>query len=195
MYAVLGDSTGAGQGADPPSGIAIKTAEFLAQDHRVTLVNMAISGARIGDVLNEQIPGTVKLKPDLVLIAVGANDSTHFTSSTVFAAQFETVIATLTTMNPKVKIVVTGCPDMGSVPRFAQPLRWFAGTQGNRINSALAPVVARHHLVNADIAGSTGSDFRKDPSLFAADKFHPNDRGYELWIKVLDRALTSALAG
>jgi hypothetical protein len=45
-YVVLGDSTGAGQGAPPADGIAPATARHLARSRRVTLVNRSVSGAR-----------------------------------------------------------------------------------------------------------------------------------------------------
>ena len=49
------------------------------------------------------------------------------------------------------------------------------------------------HLTFAPIAAETGPQFRRDPSLFAADRFHPNDRGYATWIPVLNRALNQAV--
>jgi len=51
---------------------------------------------------------------------------------------------------------------------------------------------ARLGLIFAPIAEKTGPLFRADPSLFAADRFHPNDRGYATWIPVLNEALARA---
>ena len=50
--------------------------------------------------------------------------------------------------------------------------------------------IARH----APIAERTGPSFRKDRTLFAADRFHPNARGYALWIAVINDALDAAIA-
>lgn len=192
LYVVLGDSTAAGQGATQGHGIAEGTAEYLARGRTVTLVNLGVSGARMADVLSQEVPKATALKPDLVLIAAGANDSTHFTASSAVTRDFESIIIRLQRANPAMAIVATGCPEMGSIPRFAQPLRWIAGTQTARINRALLPVMRRHGVVFADIAGSTGPAFANDPTLFAADLFHPTDRGYKLWIAVLNRALDRA---
>lgn len=192
-YIVIGDSTGAGQGAQDGGDVATQTAEFLARDHRVTLYNLAVSGARMRDILDEQTPRAAALKPDIVLIAAGANDSTHFTPSAEVARDLAGIIAGLRAANPQVKIVATGCPYMGSIPRFAQPLRWFAGTQGRRINAAIVPVLNRYGVVNADIDHATGPAFSQDPSLFSGDRFHPDNRGYALWTTVLDHALDQAL--
>ena len=79
VYVVLGDSTAAGRGANYANGIAVRTARHLARSRPVLLVNLAVSGARVADVARDQLPAAVRLKPDLVLLAVGANDATHFT--------------------------------------------------------------------------------------------------------------------
>ncbi len=78
-YVVMGDSTSVGQGGDYDKGIARSTARFIARDHQVTLYNVGVSGARSASVLQLQTPEAVKLKPDVVLIAVSANDVTHLT--------------------------------------------------------------------------------------------------------------------
>jgi lysophospholipase L1-like esterase len=193
IYAVIGDSTGAGRGAPYVDGIAIGTAKHLADYYRVRMTNFSISGAVAGDVLRDQAAPAAKLHPDLVLLSVGANDATHFTPSSRLMAQLVAIVNLLRAGNPRVKIVVTGCPQMGSVPRFQQPLRWFAWTQTARINCVFLRFAAQEDVVWAHIADRTGSIFAKDPSLFADDQFHPNDRGYAVWLPVLDEAIDQAL--
>ncbi len=83
---------------------------------------------------------------------------------------------------------------MGSIPRFAQPLRRLAGTQTARVNAALAPVIVARHLTWARIADRTGPVFANDPTLFSADKFHPNARGYAVWVPVLNEAFDESPA-
>ncbi len=51
VYAVLGDSTGAGQGAPYQQGIAMATARHLARTHTVELTNLSASGATLVEVL------------------------------------------------------------------------------------------------------------------------------------------------
>jgi acyl-CoA thioesterase-1 len=191
-YLVLGDSTAAGQGGDYRTGIAQSTARHLAQTHRVTMINHAVSGATAEDIVRDQLPQIHGLKPDLVLISLGANDVTHFTKNGELRVSLETIITQIQADRPDARIVLTASPQMGSVPRFAQPLRWFAGTQTARINAVFADVIREHGLTLAPLADRTGPIFARDPSLFAADKFHPNDRGYAVWIPVLNEALDEA---
>jgi lysophospholipase L1-like esterase len=193
-YVVIGDSTAAGRGAPYKDGIALGTASYLARNQRVVLTNFAISGATAADVVKDQIQEAARLRPDIVLVSVGANDATHFTSGASLTRSLNTIIDTLRGSSAHVKIIVTGCPQMGSIPRFKQPLRWFAGTQTARLNAVFARIVAQKNVTWAHIADDTGPIFARDPTLFAADNFHPNSRGYAVWIPVIDRAMDTAEA-
>ena len=193
IYVVIGDSTGAGRGAPYLDGIAVKTAEHLAKDSVVAMTNFSISGAVAADVIKEELKDAAALRPDLVLLSVGANDATHFTPSSKLSSELNTIVTALIQANPDVKIVVTGSPQLGSVPRFAQPLRWFAGSQTARVNRVFAKVVQARKLTWAHIADETGSIFAKDHTLFAADDFHPIAIGYAVWMPILNKALDQAL--
>ncbi len=194
-YVVMGDSTAIAQGAPYAEGYALYSAEHLAENHRVQFVNLGVSGARAQDVAASQAGQAASYKPDIVLIAVGANDVTHLTSNTSVAASMQTVIDILRRANPAVKIVLTGAPAMGSIPRLPWPLKQLAGSRTRSLNDGVfAPLAARDHLTFAPIAAKTGAAFAADPTLFAADKFHPNARGYALWRPVVTEALDQALA-
>ena len=74
-YVVLGDSTTISQGGDYDKGYARSSARFIASKQReVTFYNLGESGARAADVASAQAPKARELRPDIVLIAVGAND-------------------------------------------------------------------------------------------------------------------------
>ena len=70
---------GTGRGAPYERGIAVATARHLATRGPVTLTNLAVSGARFGDVRRDQLPAAVRSRPDVVLVAAGANDVTGLT--------------------------------------------------------------------------------------------------------------------
>ncbi|GAC1429527.1 MAG: SGNH/GDSL hydrolase family protein [Thermoanaerobaculia bacterium] len=192
-YVVLGDSTAAGVGADYEDGIAIGTARTLGLSQRVTMTNLGVSGARIDDVVREQLPAAVKLRPDVVLLSVGANDVTHLTFVRSMRASLQRIVRELRLANPAVRIVVTGSPDMGAPPRIPAFLRGIASWRTKRVNRMFEEEAGASNLTLAPIAAETGPLFRRDHSLFAADRFHPNQRGYATWIAVLNRALTASL--
>jgi acyl-CoA thioesterase I len=194
-YVVMGDSTAAGEGAPYAQGIAVGTATALAADHRVTMTNLGVSGARIKNVVDDQLAAAVRLRPDLVLLSATANDVTHLTSVAAIESSLLRIVRALKASNPNMAIVVTGCPDMGSPPRIPRLLRGLASRRAEAINRMFRKVAAEEHLTFAPIAEATGPLFRNDRSLFADDRFHPNGRGYATWIRVLNEAIARALIG
>ena len=193
-YVVMGDSTSVGQGTTYDKSYALQTAQHLATSYRVSLTNVGVSGARAKDVTGSQLAKAKSLQPDLVLLSVGANDATHFTSSRTVRASLQKTIDGLRQASPDVKIVVTGSPQMGSVPRFPWPARQLAGLRTKQINNVYASLIAQNNLYFAPIAAETGQAFAADPTLFAQDKFHPDARGYALWTPVINRAIDEALS-
>lgn len=188
-FAVLGDSTSIAQGGMYTEGYAVGAARYLAQQHSVTWKNVGISGARAADVATTQVAQAVRFKPDVALVAVGANDVTHLTSVGAVRTSLESTITQLQAANPNVKIILTGSPDMGSPPRIPQPLRWLAGERTKRVNTAVRSLANGQSIVFAPIAERTGPAFRANHGLFAADKFHPTTEGYQLWTPVIIDAL------
>src|SRR4051794_2504948 len=193
IYAVLGDSTAAGQGAAYDDGIAAMTARELAKTRVVMMTNFAVSGAKTKDVLIGQVPAAERIHPDLVLISVGANDVTHLTNIRSAHEDLIQIIRRLKTANANIRIVLTGSPDMGAPPRIPWVLRPMAAWRTRRLNAMFEFVAGVNGITFAPIAVATGPLFRHDYSLFANDQFHPNERGYATWLATLDRALGEAL--
>lgn len=192
-YLVLGDSAAAGQGADYSKGIAMQTGLNLTSKYTVTLTNLSQSGATTQDLISKQLEQATKLKPDLVLISISANDLTHLTSTKTIKDNLKTIIEELILAKCDIKIVLTGTPDMGSVVRFLQPLRWLAGYQTKVQNQVFDQIIQEYEVTLAPITKQTGPAFRADHSLFAEDRFHPNERGYALWTAVINQAIEKSL--
>ena len=197
LYLVLGDSTAAGRGGHYERGIAMSTARHLARTRPVTMVNLAVSGAKVRDVVTGQLPEAVRLKPDVVLLAVGANDVTHFTPGGAISSGLSSILDQLSAARPGVRIVLTGSPAVGTARRFAQPLRWLAGVETSRVNRVVGQVIEQadsqgKRVVWAPVARDTETAFAQDPTLFAPDRFHPNDRGYAAWLPTLNATLDQA---
>ena len=185
-YVVLGDSTGAGQGADYDDGIAVATARYLAgTGRRVRLVNLSISGAKLADVVAEQLPLAARERPDVVLLSAAANDVTGLTTTGSIEKSIERIADAL----PGAKLVLTGSPDVGSSPRLHPPLRWVVDLRRQQINDAIRALAARRAIEIAPIAARTGPLFERDRTLFSEDRYHPNARGYATWVPPLTEAL------
>jgi lysophospholipase L1-like esterase len=186
----LGDSTAAGVGASGSAGaLSSQVADGLDAlgAERMSVTVLAVSGARVADVLADQLPKVAGLAPDLVLISVGANDTIHITGRGTFRRTYEDLVRALPAGVP---VVMLGVPDMGAIPRFRQPLRTLAGWRGRRLDTEIRNVAAATGAVYADIAGPTGPPFRRHPGrYFADDDFHPGDAGYGLWAEAVLRVL------
>jgi lysophospholipase L1-like esterase len=174
--------------------LANATAKHLASSGSVVLLNTAVSGARAADIVKDQLKVGIEHDPDVVLIVVGSNDVTHLTSAKSVRASMNQAIDQLIKKNCKAKIVITGSADMGAVPRIPQPLRYLAGARATQLNDVFIDIADQKQVTFAPIAVKTGPIFRSDRSLFAQDNFHPNTKGYDVWVPVLIAALDEAIA-
>lgn len=192
-YLVMGDSTAAGRGAAYDKGIAMESARHLQKQRSVNMMNIGVSGAKLADVERDQLPIAKTFKPDVLLISAGANDVTNFTPNEKVERSLHTVLEELQRTNPNIRIVVAGSGDLGPSRRFAIPLNWIARSETARVNRVMQMVAGRHHVQWVDLAHETGPFFEKDGTLYAADRFHPNERGYATWLPFLHSGLDSAL--
>jgi lysophospholipase L1-like esterase len=181
----IGDSTAAGVGSSSADqSVSRQVARRLADelDRPIELQVVAVSGARVADVVATQLP-EVDPEADVVVISVGANDTTHLTSSGSFAADYRTMLEGLP---DGAAVIALGVPDIGTVTRLAQPLRAIAGWRGSSYDDIVVEEAGRSGASYVDIAGGTGPSFRADPDrLLAADRYHPSDAGYAVWTDVI----------
>lgn len=186
----LGDSTAAGAGASSAAQ-AIPQRVARGLDRTVELTVLAVSGSRIQDVLDDQLPRMPDLVPHVVLVSIGANDVVHVTSQGDFRERYHELLDRL----PKGSIVVLlGVPDMGAPPRFAQPLRTVVELRGEQLEDISKEVAEETGAVYVDIAGETGPEMRSDTDrYFSVDEYHPSDEGYWLWAEAVLDELEPAL--
>lgn len=195
-FVVLGDSTAAGLGADDPSGAyATVLAERLARERgvRVDLTALGISGARVADVLHEQVPQVAALQPDIVFVGIGANDVTHVTPLADIERDMTAVIKRL--KETGAEVVVAGAPDMRATA-WHQPLRWLAGLRGEQVANTIERVGHEQGVGVVELADETGPFFEEDPEPhFSDDDFHPSTLGYKRWADAIYPVLVARLDG
>lgn len=192
-FAVLGDSTAAGLGAGSPEhAYATVLSERLgATGYRVELVAYGVSGARVRDVAEEQVPLVLSWDPDLVFIGIGANDSTHLTSLSTVAKHMDLALTQLRTTGAA--IVVAGPPDMRA-HAWLEPLRSIVGWRGRQVAETIETVATRHGLLTVPLARLAGPYFASHPDdAYATDDFHPGPGGYRAWADAIYPVLKVAL--
>lgn len=172
LYVALGDSAAQSIGASRP---ALGYVGLIAQRLRdrtgrhVQVVNLSRSGARIRDVLDVQLPALAELgrTPDVLTIAIGGNDVRAYDRRT-FAKEAERLTSALPTGTY-----------VADAPYFMHGHWETDAQQAADVITAGADAhglrpVALHEALRAQ--GSSAM-LRQ----FAADWFHPNDRGHRVW--------------
>ncbi len=195
---VMGDSTAAGWGAGRledtyPFHLASSVA---ALGYRVHVVNIAVGGARFHDVRVLQLPQISARRPDLISLSVGANDATHFESETEITREMRLIVAALRQSDARL-ILIANTPDMSLAPALPLPFSRVAGARGRRLNTALSQILRSEIAPNSkirsvDLFRNGKLDYHRDPTLYAADLFHPSARGYDIWGQVFSRNLVQS---
>ncbi|MCW2606370.1 MAG: esterase [Frankiales bacterium] len=170
LYVALGDSAAQGVGASSPGrGYVGLLADRLrtTTGGPVQVVNLSVSGARVRDVLRDQVPELLSLHPDVVTVAVGGNDVRGYD-----AARFDDDVTALTAALPPEAVVA-------DVPYYMhghweRDARGAAGVLRSRARARGLAVVPLH-------AALERQGLRAMFTQFAPDLFHPDDDGHRVW--------------
>lgn len=182
LYVALGDSAAQGIGATSPNrGYVGLLADHmrLTTGRTVRVVNLSVSGATVGLAVRDQLPRFTKLTPDLVTVAIGANDIAQWD-----AAAFDAEIATLFAALPAHALVA-------DLPCFHLPRNERKVAEANALLRARA---AAQGLTVVPLHATTKRPgLRSIATHVANDLFHPNDRGYRVWAEAFVPSLTAEL--
>jgi lysophospholipase L1-like esterase len=180
-YVALGDSLTAGRGdfgADGhPVGWARRLADILSDRTGVacSVTNLAVDGATVSRVLEQQLPRLNGSRPDLVSITVGMND---IRGPRFSPADFNAELARLLDVVAATGATILTCtlPDIADVvelpPEHVEIARYRLGEASDiiREQSAQYNAVCLDTWAMRDLAAS--------PELFTADRLHPNTSGH-----------------
>jgi lysophospholipase L1-like esterase len=174
----LGDSTLTGPGLEHDGHIWLRQAVARLGHHRpIELVSLAVGGSRVGDVL-ERIPDALALQPDLVVVAVGANDALHGTPIRSVRSRLQRLLVDLLDGVPIVAVANVG--NLGNIARVPKPLKSVARLRALAVCSAIEDVVASHdRAVLLDVRPA--DHVLRDRSIYTPDLFHPGPVGHAAW--------------
>ncbi|WP_082581614.1 SGNH/GDSL hydrolase family protein [Leifsonia sp. Root227] len=180
LYVAIGDSAAQGIGASAPrnSYVGVIADHITAATGRsVRMVNLSVSGATVALAVADQLPRFADLQPDVVTVAIGANDIADFDP-----ARFEEGIRTVFSAIPDDAIVA-------DLPCFYLPWNEKKVAVGNAI---LRRVAAERGLTVVPLHDTMKRQgLRGIVTQFAEDLFHPNDRGYRVWASAFLPAVTA----
>ena len=172
----LGDSVTVGVGDAVPEGYQPGCAAHVAVCLSARFTSLARNGARARDVVLEQLPRALELRPDVATLLVGGNDVLRGDfDPAVVAAQVRTTCIELTAIGTKVVVVLLHDPE-----RVLPKGGWVLG----RVISVRAGLVSRAvGQALADVAGVSVVDPRQDPestdpATWFVDRMHPSPVGH-----------------
>jgi lysophospholipase L1-like esterase len=186
-FVALGDSITLGMGdpapdgagpGDPGPGSAWRGwAALLAEGlHEPQLHNLATTGAQSHIVESVQLPAALALRPDIVSLIVGVNDTLRggFDPARVGASVARTVEA----LTAAGAVVLTmRLPDPGQMLGIPAGLARPLARRTHAVNDQLDMVAARYGTIHFDAASDPETYDRRNWSV---DRLHPNEQGHRL---------------
>jgi lysophospholipase L1-like esterase len=189
---LLGDSTITGSGVESVDDIWIRRiAARLSDRWRFRLDSLARGGARVREVLVDQLPEALQRRADLVIVSAGANDVLRATPLDQVERDLTEIVAELATVAPSV--LLTGVGDLGNVPRVPFPLRLLASSRSRAVDRIHARVANEFPYADKVRTGVMNGRFSRDVSLFSSDWFHPSRAGHEIWADAATPMVEAAL--
>jgi lysophospholipase L1-like esterase len=171
LWVALGDSMTQGIGAhDVEGGWVPRLNARLGEPFAV--VNLSASGARVQDVLEDQLP-RLPAAPALVTVLVGANDMLTPARRRDVPARFAVVLDRL----PPGRSVVATLPQ--------------GNAEASAVNALLDRAGAEGRIDVADLRGPAMGPLR---GSLADDWFHPNDVGYTRMAGIFEAPVRACMA-
>ena len=175
---ILGDSSGAGVGVETQDqALAGQLVAQLKPRHRVEWTLIAKSGATTAAAL-DMLDDVRGQSFDLVVIALGVNDTKNAVSERVWRRNYSEILDRLTTIHDAQMICASGLPPMGRMPILPRPLRDVLGARAKRFDAILQDLLSRRPNTR-----HIKMDFDMDPSEAASDGFHPGPAIYAEWAR------------
>jgi lysophospholipase L1-like esterase len=187
---VLGDSLARGTGDDSGKGFAVEVVEGLPKERRAQASNLAVKGLESTGLAELVASANVRAlagSADLILVSIGANDLSHSIrvgsdpteavgaieeARALYARNLRTILSTLRAANPSAPIVLLSLYDPFGPNAVA-------GRLGSSVllqwNSLIQEIAFDYPGV---IVVPTFDLFENRPDRLAADRYHPNRRGY-----------------
>jgi lysophospholipase L1-like esterase len=178
-FVALGDSLTEGVG-DPVGeawrGWAALLVAGLSDgpDRSVEFTNLAVSGAQTRDVLERQTPAALALRPDVVSVVIGVNDTLRCTFDIhAVAARLDRVYAAFRAQDA---VLLTAClPDPGAMLGLPGALARPLARRQRAVNTVVHALSERHGAVHLHAAEGA---WLTDRAMWSADRLHPGERGH-----------------
>ena len=192
--ALFGDSTITGPGLESADDIWIRQMlPELTQRYRIRIESFASGGARVGEVLSNQLPRASRTF-DLALVSAGSNDALRGMTQFQMRNILREICTRLLQMSSMV--ILAGAGDIGTAPRLPSPLSAIATSRARATDNAHS-FAASHdeRILHLPMWELTTPAYRNEKDIFSPDRFHPNRRGHQIWAEAALPTVMEALEG
>jgi lysophospholipase L1-like esterase len=185
-YVAIGDSQTEGlwDGDDATglTGFADRLAALIDGHYPGLLyANLAVRGRRVHDVLNDQLPQALSMRPDLVTVCIGMNDATRAGRSFDGAlADLDQVYARLAESGATV--ATTTFPNIAKI----LPVGRLLAARIARINDVITATAERYGFRLVDLYTAPSMT---DPDTWSVDRIHGSPKGHVLFAAAAGEAL------
>lgn len=174
-YVALGDSLTEGVGAlDYQNSYPYLIAQKLSGKFNVDLINLSHRGDTSKDLLLNQLPQVLLLKPDLVSLLIGINDIHNLKSLSEFESNYQQITYGL--KKTGAKIYLLSIPYLGSSKIVLFPYNFLLDFRTRQFNKVIQKISIAEGLEYIDLY-----TLKKDANFYSSDQFHPSEKGYILW--------------
>ncbi|MFH8801460.1 SGNH/GDSL hydrolase family protein [Streptomyces sp. NPDC017936] len=178
-FVALGDSLTEGVGdpvGDGWRGWAALLAAGLSGEsgEAVEFTNLAVSGAQTRDVLERQLRAGLELRPDIVSVVIGVNDTLRRTFDVrAVAARLDTVYGSFAEQGA---VLLTAClPDPGRTLGLPAALARPLARRQRAVDTVVHALSDRYGAVH--LHASEGA-WLTDRAMWSVDRLHPGERGH-----------------
>jgi len=190
----IGESSIAGVGArSGRKGLVGSTARSLAEllNAQISWKTFAKSGLTIKEVTRTLVPLSIKEKPDLLLVGVGANDVFKLNHPFGFERDLKELISQLRQRFADVPMLFVHMPPIKELPIWPRPLGFFLGRLGGLFEEQMQNVISQYDKVYYCEKPITLRGFMARMGRpaqikeFFSDGVHPSELTYQLWGEVI----------
>lgn len=179
VYVALGASDSVGIGAPDPArdGWVPQLQQRLPPGAR--LVNLGVSGAKIADAVQQQLPVAAEQRADLVTIWLAVNDFNARVPLDRYERDLDRLLTAVQATQPR-RVLIGNIPALEQIPVYS-----VAGVSRQQLQADVArwnEVIARqaaHHGATLVDLHSGWTELAGHPEYVSGDGFHPSAAGYQ----------------
>jgi len=179
-YVAIGASDTVGVGAANPARDGWVPTLYRKLPPGSRLINLGISGAKLSEAVQAQLPKAIEARPDLVTVWNVVNDLNANVDIVAYERDLDRLLRELTGKTGA-QILIGNVPDLARVPAYTnlgippEELRKEAGRWNQLIARVAQKYPGRVYVVDLY---ARSAEIEIDEKLVGLDDFHPSAKGY-----------------